>query len=108
MTITTKRTIPESSELAFGAITGTSAGTANAVLTLVNDAVNIGFENTTDVQLVVTLDGVQKKRVPAGSFRVFDLGTNGSRLAAGTVVGVFRAAGAPTSGTFEVVSMVGP
>jgi len=105
--ITTNRRIPESGELAFGSITAATAGTANPVLTLVKDSVSLGFENTTDVQLVVTINLVQKKRVPANSFRIIDLGTNKSRLAAGTVIGVFRAAGAPTVGTFEVLSVTG-
>lgn len=100
-----RRVAIQSSELAFGAITGTTPGTANAVLTLASDSGILSFENTTDQQLVVTLDGNQFKRVPAGAFRVYDLRAGTSRQPKGMVVGVFRGAGAPTSGAFEVVSV---
>ncbi len=93
-------------ELDYTAITASTAGTAITALTLAYDSLCIGFENTTDVQLIVAIDGVQKKRVPAGSYRVLDLGANNGSFAKGTVVAVFRsAAGAPASGVFEVTSV---
>lgn len=78
------------------------------MITLAKDAGNVGVENTTDVQLVITIGGVQAKRIPAGAYRVLDLATNGGRIASGTVIGVFRAAGAPTSGVIEVVAVPYP
>lgn len=95
---------PNRGELAFGAVTGTTAGTANTVLTTTMDSVQVSFENTTDVQLIITRGGVDFKRVPAGNFRVFDLKGNGVGFAP-VVWGVYRAAGAPASGVIEVVAI---
>lgn len=104
--LATNRIVPESGEVAFGSISGTAAGSANTVLTLAGDSGQLGFENTTDIELCITLGGVKKKRVPAYSFRVFDFAENGGRIDASTVVGVYYDGGtAPTVGNIEVTSM---
>lgn len=96
----THRTTPVSAELAFGAITGTNAGTANTLYTLLADCSIAAFENTTDKEISVLI-GSTKKRVPTGVVRSYDLGAGNTRIASGTVIKVFASAASPTSGNFE-------
>jgi hypothetical protein len=98
------RVVPERGHLAFGAITGNSAGTANTVLTLAKDATVIAVENWSDKPLMLTRAGVDWKIIPADQFRVFDLKANHVARAAATVLGVYQLDGAPTRGGFEVLS----
>ncbi len=99
-----RRVTPISAELAYGAmgVTGaTGASGAVTLYTLTEDCGILSFENTTNVEIDLLI-GSTKKRIPATSFRVYDLVTNYTRWASGTVLKVF-APTAPSSGYFEVL-----
>ncbi len=99
-----RRVTPISTELAYTAIAVTGAtGASGAVTlyTLTEDCGILSFENTTGVEVDVLI-GSTKKRVPATSFRVYDLVTNYTRWASGTILKVFAPV-APTGGVFEVL-----
>jgi hypothetical protein len=96
-----KRVTHQRGELAFGSITAATAGTANTVLTATKDAVVVSIENTTNAELIITKGGADFKRVPAGSFRVFDFRSDAVALSAGTW-GVYRS-GTPSSGNLEII-----
>lgn len=97
------RVTPERGTLAFGAISGTTTGTANTLKTLVKDCVKLDLHNATDVALVVVLNGVDIKYMPAGFYMTEDLATNGASYAAADVFKVYRFSGAPTVGLMELV-----
>lgn len=99
-----RRVTPISTELsavAMGVTGATGISGAVTLYTLTEDCGILSFENTTGVE-VDLLIGSTKKRVPAQSFRVYDLVANYTRWASGTVLKVF-APTAPTGGTFEVL-----
>lgn len=93
---------PNRAELASASITTSSAGTAVTVLTTTVPSVLVSLENTTNAELMFTKDGVDFKRVPAASFRVFDLKNNDVMLSK-AVWGVYRI-GTPSSGVVEVIA----
>jgi hypothetical protein len=97
------RIVPQRGELAAAALSATTAGTAHAVLTTTKDSVLVSIENTTDAELMVTRDGVDFKRMPAGSFRVFDVKADG--VAFGPYVWGVYEIGNPTSGFIEIVAL---
>lgn len=96
-------TVPVSGEIAAASITATTATGATGVLTLGKAATYCGFENTTPNELQITIGGVKFKRMPAFSFRTFDIGSNSGYLKGGTVIGVFASTGTPASGVIEAV-----
>lgn len=92
--------------LAFGSITASYVGVG---VSFVNAIRILSLVNTTDVDLLVSLNGIDDKIiVPATSGKVYDFGTNKADqsgvldLSAGTRVYVKRASGAPASGSFYV------
>ncbi len=96
------RIVPERGSVAAASITASTAGTAITVVTTTKDTVMVAIENTTDVELMVTRNGADFKRVPAGSFRVFDLATSG--VAFGPYIwGIYRI-GTPATGVIEILA----
>jgi uncharacterized membrane protein YtjA (UPF0391 family) len=95
---------PNRGELGFAGITGTTAGIANTALTTTTPSIVVSFENTTNVELMVTRGNTDFKRLPASSFRVFDLKSNGTGFAAGTWK-VYYTGSAPASGNLEVIAI---
>jgi hypothetical protein len=89
-------------QVAAASISATTAGTAHTVLTTTKDTVMISLENTTDVELMVTRNGADFKRVPAGSFRVFDTKSDG--VAFGPYVWGVYEIGNPASGVLEILA----
>lgn len=90
-------------QVAAAGVTGTTSGGANTVLTTTTPSVLVAIENTTDAEVMITKGAADFKRVPAGSFRVFDLKTNGAGFSAG-VWGVYQI-GTPSSGVVEIVAI---
>ena len=98
-----RRVVPERGQVAAASITSSTAGTAITVVTTTKDTVLVSIENTTDVELMVTRNGADFKRVPAGGFRVFDLQSSG--VAFGPYIwGVYRI-GTPASGVIEILTL---
>lgn len=102
---TFQKVTPQRGELAAASITGTVLGTANTVLTTTKDTVILAIENTCAVELMLVMNGANFKRIPASSFRVFDLKTNGGIAFAATVFKVYYTGAAPASCNFELVSV---
>lgn len=104
-----RRVTPISTELAYTAITATGPSAATTLYTLTEDCGILSFENTTNQEIDVLMGpsgGAQvKKRVPAQSFRVYDLVTNYTRWSSGTVLKVFAptAPTGPSNAVFEVL-----
>lgn len=97
------RIVPERGQVAAASISATTAGTAHTVLTTTKDSVTISLENTTDVELMVTRNGADFKRVPAGAFRIFDTKANG--VAFGPYIWGVYEIGNPASGVIEIISL---
>lgn len=95
---------PERGELAAAGVTGTTGGIANTVLTLSKQATCLGIENTMPVEVMITRGSTDLKRVPAGSFRVFDFGTNSVALAPSTVLKVYATGATGSTGYVEIVT----
>jgi len=96
---------PQISALAFGSVTGTTPATANTVLTATRERVILVVENTTDADLVLTVDGDDLFVIRTASAKVIDLGCNGLKINLGEVIGVYRRSGAPTSGEILVQAL---
>ena len=96
---------PQFAALAFGAITGTTAATANTILTLTRDQMSLKVVNSTDVDLIVTSQipsattaaAVAIDIFKAGTTTIMDLTTNNRKLTSGAILGVYRRSGAPTT-----------
>lgn len=87
--------------LAFGSITGTTAGTAIALLTLTKEARILSFENTTNLEVIVTRDGTDFWRLKASTGAIsLDVSAAGGVYRAGEVFGVY-AASTPGSGLVQ-------
>ena len=91
--------------LAFGSIAAgyTAVGTA-----LANPSKLIIFDNLTDANIIISLDGVTDHFiVPAQGFKLIDLASNktdesGFFIAEGTIFYAKREAGAPSSGNLYI------
>lgn len=89
--------------IAATGITGSVSGTTG--LTTTKDTGIISLENTSDGAVVVfSSDSAFTKIVPAYSFRVFDLKTNGDIAYAPTTYKAYYLA-APTTGTVEIIAV---
>lgn len=106
-----RRVQPLSAELAYSSITATGQTNANTLYTLTEDCGIVSFENTTgqDVYALIGPSGATgsaqtKKRVPTQTARTFDLVTNFTRWASGSVVKVYApvAPTGPANSTFEI------
>jgi len=95
---------PQFASLAFGAVTGTSAGTANTILTLNADRSILQVINNLDANVGITYKGVQKWELPSYSSFVLDFATNGLKMDSAAVIGVFYLVGAPTGGTINATA----
>ncbi len=101
---------PQRAVVAFGAITGTTAATANTALTLTRDQYALRVINTTDVDLVLTIrrlgsvaaDAVDLDLFRAGTAEIRDGLANFDKIPSGAIIGVYRRSGAPTSGELLV------
>lgn len=90
---------PDSGALGFAAITGTTAGTANTVLTTTSERLLLEAMNTTDADLKLVVGGVDTNLIlRAGQSKIYDLHGALSLINGATVVAVYRRSGAPTSG----------
>lgn len=95
------------------AVSTTTAATSITVLTTNKDTVQIGIENTTNVQVFISQapvdragvvgTAVYRKAIPAGGYRVLDLKGNG--VAFGPSVWGVYAASTPASGIVEIVAV---
>lgn len=95
-------TAPDSGALAFGAITGTNAATANTVVTTTTTRGILEVINASDADVVLTLDNVSLNLiVRAGQAKIYDLQQANVRINGGHALGVYRRSGAPT--TNEVI-----
>lgn len=106
-----RRVQPLSAELAYGAITATGQTNANTLYTLTEDCSIVSFENTTgqNVYALIGPSGATgsaqtKKLIPTQSARTFDLLTNYTRWASGSVIKVYApvAPTGPANSVFEV------
>jgi hypothetical protein len=88
---------PQSGRLAFGSVTGTTAGTANAILTLSGRRRIIICTNSLNTETMLTYNGANWLPLPAGVGVAVDLSASGLTFADGKVVGVYYQA-APASG----------
>lgn len=95
-------TAPDSGVLAFGAVTGTSAATANTVVTATDNRGLLEVINASDADVVLTCNGVSTNLiVKAGTARMYDLQSALRRIDAGSAIGVYRRSTALT--TNEVI-----
>jgi len=85
--------------IAFGSLSGTYTAFANPI----NHNYRIlDFENTTNADVSISFDGTTNNLyLPAGSYRLYDLGINGMVTSKNTVV-YAKTAGTPTSGAVYV------
>jgi hypothetical protein len=96
--------------LAFGSITGTYAAVGTA---LANQTRLICFTNTTDADVLVSIDGTNNYLiVPAGSFKLFDLCTNRLNSSQSWVFQpgtqfYVKTAGSPSKGAFYIEALWG-
>jgi len=84
-------------ELAYTAVTHSSAGTADTVITLSTDKRLVTIVSNLNVEVMVTKNGANFAHIPATSAVSFDLGTNNFCYAKGTVFGVYHRGTAPTT-----------
>lgn len=99
---TAGQTAPDGGFLAFGSISGTTASTANAVVTTTAERSVLDITNSTDVDIKLVVGGVDTNLIlKAGASRLFDLQSALRRIDGGTVIGVYRRSTGPASG--EVV-----
>lgn len=111
------RVAPVSTTVAGTAVNVTTPATAITVLYVNADHVMLGFENTTNVAVIIsrqpvtvagnstTVTGTAAyfKTVPAGAYRVFDVKAN--TVAFGPAVYGVYAAATPASGIVEMISV---
>lgn len=89
---------PQRGSLGFAAITGTTPATANTLVTLSYQRQYAIFENPSNADVVITVDGADFIVLRAGVNHSLPLIANGYRLDAGQVIGVYQRSGAPSSG----------
>lgn len=98
--------VPEQSELVYSSVTATTAGTANAILTLGRDRRIILISNNLNTETMITLNGVNYLALPSNTSHSLDLGTNSMSFLKGSIVGVYHRGVAPTtSGRISVTAL---
>ncbi len=90
--------VPQYGRVAFGSISGTSAGTANTVITLSGRRRVIICTNSLNTEHVLTYDGSNWLFLPASSSVAVDLSASGLTFAHGKVIGIYYLS-APASGS---------
>ena len=88
---------PQSGRLAFGSVTGTTAGTANTILTLTGRRRIVICTNSLNTETMLTYNGANWLPLPAGVGVAVDLSASGLTLADGKIVGIYYQS-APGSG----------
>lgn len=97
-------TAPDSGALAFGAITGTTAATANTVVTTTTERGLLECMNTTNSDLVLTVAGVTSNLIlRAGTAKIYDLQQSLRRIDGGVVVGVYLRPGGAALASGELI-----
>jgi hypothetical protein len=89
--------VPQSGRLAFGSVTGTTAGTANTILTLTGRRRIVICTNSLNTETMLTYNGANWLPLPAGVGVAVDLSASGLTFADAKVVGVYYQT-VPTSG----------
>lgn len=89
--------VPQYGELAYTAVDGTDAATADAVITLTRDRRTIIIVSNLNAEVMVTHDASDFVHVPANGTVALDLGSNSLAFASGTVLKVYHRGTAPTS-----------
>lgn len=98
------RVTRERGVLAAASVTGTTAGTANTVVTTTKDTVLVSLESTLDAPTVITHLGADFKILPAGNVRIFDVKADGVAFGPGAW-GVRLLGASATTGYVEVVAL---
>jgi hypothetical protein len=94
----------QSGEALASAISGATGGSPTTVLAPSKDCAALTLENTTPTEITITLSGTKFKRLPASSFRSYDLGSNSARIVKATTIGAYASGGTgPVSGAVEAV-----
>ncbi len=97
---------PQYGRLAFGGVTGSSAGTANAVATLTRDRYIVYVVNSLNQEVSITYDGVEIARFETTDrAMVIDLRTSGLKMESGKIIGVYHQGVAPTGGSIRVTAL---
>lgn len=95
---------PQYNRLAFGSVTGTNAGTANAIITLNADRSILQVVNSLNSDTSLTYGGVEYWRLEAGDSFIIDLRPSALKLLATKVIGIFYNV-VPTSGSIRVTAI---
>ncbi len=97
---------PQAAFIGFAAITGTTPGTANTLITNNNTRRLMTVTNGTDKILQLAIGGLAGPMIANGATLVLPLGGNGLIINATQVVAVYQTAdGAPTSGSLTLSVM---
>lgn len=92
---------PQYATLGFAAITGTSAGTANTIITLNADRSILQVLNSLNTDVSLTYNGVEYWRLEANDSFIVDFRSNGLKVVSGRIIGIFYNT-VPTAGTIRV------
>lgn len=90
---------PLHGRLAFGSVTGTSAGTANTIITTTGRRRVVICTNNLNADMVLTYNGADWAFLPSAVGIAIDLGASGLTLADNKAIGVYRSSGAATAGS---------
>jgi len=96
---------PQFNALASAGITGATPATANTVLTATADRTMFTLKNTLNRTVRLTLNGALWLELDGNVNASFDFGTNGRKLAAGDVVGVYCPGVKPANGSLALTLM---
>jgi hypothetical protein len=91
-------TTPQYGRLAAASVTGTTAGTANTIITLSGRRRIVACTNSLDTETILTYNAANWLFLPAGSSVVMDLSASGLTFADAKVVGVYYLT-VPTTGS---------
>lgn len=98
------RVTPDRGDLLYSGITGTTGGSANTVVTTTKDTVILAIENATDKEVMVTNGSTDLKRMPANTFRQFDMAASGVSFGGQTYKAYYTGA-AGTTGHLEILAL---
>jgi len=93
---------PQIGGLGFAAVTATTAGTANAVVTADSERRIVVVTNALNTPVMLTYDGSAFVELQASNGLVIDLGQNSLCLNVDKVIGVYHLGAAPSSGRLSV------
>lgn len=99
------KVVPLSGGLNFGSVTGTTVGTANAIITPLTPYRILLVSNTLNQPICLTFGGIAGPEILTAATVAIDMGASDIHTEANQIIGVFATGTGPSSGRIAVCAL---